>query len=72
MNHISSYLPNTLEFKARMMTTCPVCGEPKSSGQTVCWGDCWRSTNGLKYTQLETEQWLKENAPKLLASKDLF
>ena len=53
-----------LETIARMMTTCPKCGEPKQAGehsQIVCWGECWRGENGLKYTQLDTEQWLKEN-----------
>ena len=53
-----------LESVARNMATCPKCGAGKTSGphaQIVCWGDCWRGENGLKYTQLETEQWLKEN-----------
>jgi len=55
----------TLEKQARYMTHCPKCGERKESGehsQIVCWGECWRGENGLKYTQLETEQWLKENS----------
>lgn len=54
-----------LEKQARMMTTCPKCGASKEAGehsQIVCWGDCWRGEGGLKYTQLETSQWLKENA----------
>lgn len=52
-----------LEHKARMSTKCPVCGGKKEAGehmQIVCWGDCWRGENGLKYTQLDTEVWLKK------------
>ena len=71
MKHISEFLPkaNSLEFKARMSKTCPVCGEAKKAGvhsQIVCWGECWRGNErtgftGLKYTELDTEQWLKDN-----------
>lgn len=57
----SKYFP-TLEAKSRYSPICLVCGEKKSSGehaQIVCWGDCWRGENGLKYTTLDTEEWLK-------------
>lgn len=50
-----------METLARKMETCPKCGQKKGTGGIVCWGECWRGENGLKYTQLETEQWLKEN-----------
>jgi ribosomal protein L37AE/L43A len=56
-----------LEKKARLSPVCPVCGEEKASGehsQIVCWGKCWRDEKtGLKYTQLDTEEWLKVYAP---------
>ena len=54
-----------IEKRARMSTTCPVCGVEKEGGensQIVCWGECWRGReSGLKYTQLTTERWLFEN-----------
>lgn len=55
---------NELETKARMMNTCPICGASKNSGehaQIVCWGECWRGDNGLKFSELEAKDWLKEN-----------
>ncbi len=57
-----------LEKKARNMNNCPKCGSEKSAGehsQIVCWGECWRGENGLKYTQLNTNDWLKANCPSL-------
>lgn len=56
-------MKETREHKARMMTACPKCGAEKTSGehsQIVCWGECWRGENGLKYTTMSVEQWLSE------------
>ncbi len=67
MEHISKFLPSELELKARMSTKCPVCGAKKEAGQhsqIVCWGDCWRSESGLKYTGMETDAWLKKYSGK--------
>ena len=50
------------EAEARAMHTCPVCLEPKSAGAVVCWGACWRSRTGLKYTAMTTDQWLARYA----------
>lgn len=59
-----------LEKKARNSDTCPKCGEPKDNdgvgAPLVCWGDCWRDeATGLKYSNLDTEVWLKNNCPNL-------
>ena len=54
-------MQSNLELKARMLNACPKCGAKKESGehsQIVCWGDCWRGVDGLKYTALSTVQWL--------------
>jgi len=51
-----------LEKKARNSTVCPICGEKKEAGphsQIVCWGECWRGKDGLKYTTLDVEDWLE-------------
>jgi len=58
-----------LERQARMSKTCPVCGDKKEAGehsQIVCWGKCWRGKDnmGLKYTQMDTEKWLKKYSRK--------
>lgn len=64
MQHVSKYL--TLEHVARLMNICPVCGRSKIGGYdsapVVCWGECWNGANGLKYSGLDTETWLKANA----------
>lgn len=58
----------TLESVARLMNICPVCGFDKIGGYdgapVVCWGECWRGDNGLKYTEMDTEEWLKLYAKK--------
>lgn len=50
------------------MNICPVCGFDKIGGYdgapVVCWGECWRGDNGLKYTEMDTEEWLKLYAKK--------
>lgn len=59
----------TLEIKARHSDTCPKCGAPKSAGDfepVVCWGECWTGNTGLKYSNVDTETWLKRNCPNLV------
>ena len=47
------------------MNACPKCGTEKANDHkgapVVCWGECWRGEGGLKYTNLDIEEWLKEN-----------
>jgi len=65
--HMEIALQGEREKAARASTTCPACGEAKEAGehsQIVCWGDCWRGEKGLKYTQLDTEEWLIINSKK--------
>jgi hypothetical protein len=57
----------SLEKLARLSLKCPVCHEAKQSGEyapIVCWGECWRGKNGLKYTDIDTEKWLKKYSQK--------
>lgn len=52
------------EKQARKMETCPICGDKKSVGAVVCWGDCYRGVNGFKNTSLSFNEWIEKATTK--------
>lgn len=62
------------DAEARASAICPGCGGRKDVGPVVCWERCWRGQGGLKYSGLDTGEWLPRRvqlnaaAPSLLAA----
>lgn len=57
MEHTQTVLS---EEEARALHFCPSCGEEKSVGAVVCWGDCWRGEQGLKYSGMSIKAWFEQ------------
>lgn len=63
MTYQTAHEDRERERIARTMTTCPVCGEPKTVGAIVCWGACWRAPGwGLKQSKAPAGVWLAYQA----------